>query len=111
MDRKHGEELAEQHKLDGIMIGRGMFHDPYAFSRGNPWETYTKEQRLELYRKHVELFAQSWKNNERKVITLNKFCKIYVNGFDGAKELREKLMVASSTDELIKLLDGSGIAG
>lgn len=104
MNRKHGEELAAQYQLDGIMIGRGVFHDPFAFSSDDSWETYSKEKRIELYRKHVELFAKTWANNERKVITLNKFCKIYINGFDGAKEMREQLMMAGSTDELLKLL-------
>ncbi|MDQ5885997.1 MAG: tRNA-dihydrouridine synthase, partial [Patescibacteria group bacterium] len=29
MTRQQGLELAEKHGLDGIMIGRGIFHDPY----------------------------------------------------------------------------------
>lgn len=100
-----GEELAKKYKLDGIMIGRGIFTDPFIFAGGNnPWESYTKAQKIALYRKHVELFASTWKNNERKVHTLNKFCKVYISGFDGAKELREYLMNAQSTDELLELL-------
>jgi len=103
-NRAEGEKLAKKYKLDGIMIGRGVFHDPFAFAKKSPWESYTKEQRINLYKKHVELFAKTWINNERKIHTLNKFCKIYINGFDGAKELREKLMNTNSTKELIQLL-------
>lgn len=108
--RRQGEELAKTHGLDGIMIGRGIFDDPFAFAKDSPWENYTKEQRIELYRRHVQLFAKTWSNNERKVHTLNKFCKIYIQSFDGAKELREKLMNAGSTDELIQLLDAQDTA-
>ena len=104
MTRQQGENLAEQHGLDGIMIGRGIFHDPYVFAQNSPWPSMTKEQRLALYKKHVELFNKTWQKNERKIYTLNKFCKIYINGFDGAKELREKLMAANSPDELLDLL-------
>lgn len=100
----HGLELAEQYKLDGIMIGRGIFQDPYVFSGRSPWADRTREQRIELYTKHVKLFADTWKNRERPVYTLNKFCKVYINGFDGAKELREQLMVADSPAELLSLL-------
>lgn len=107
-DRAHGSKLAAQYSLDGIMIGRGVFDDPFAFAPPaggqSPWASYTKEQKIKLYRKHVELFAKTWKRNERKVHTLGKFCKIYINGFDGAKELREQLMAATSADELLKLL-------
>ncbi len=104
MNREQGLKLARKHKLDGIMIGRGLFQDPFAFAEQSPWEGYIKEQRTELYRKHVKLFAKTWKNNERAVHTLNKFCKVYISGFDGAKEMREELMTAQSTAELLQLL-------
>jgi tRNA-dihydrouridine synthase len=101
---KHGKELAEKYKLDGVMIGRGIFDDPFAFSANSQWQNYTREQKIALYRKHVELFINTWKNNERKIETLNKFCKVYINGFEGAKEYRERLMGAKNPDELLSLL-------
>lgn len=103
-NRAQGLSLAERYGLDGIMIGRGVFHDPFAFATSSPWEDLSKEQRIELYAKHVKLFADTWQQGERPIHTLNKFCKIYINGFDGAKELRERLMAADSTDELLDLL-------
>jgi tRNA-dihydrouridine synthase len=103
--RAEGLELAKQYGLDGIMIGRGVFHDPFVFAADSPWASYTKQQRMELYAKHIKLFAGTWQHNERQVVTLNRFCKVYINGFDGAKELREKLMAAKSTQELLTILD------
>jgi tRNA-dihydrouridine synthase len=104
-NKKEALELAKKYRLDGIMIGRGIFDDPFAFAENSPWESYTKKQKIELYRKHVELFIEAWKNNERKTETLNKFCKVYINGFDGAKELRETLMSARTAEELLRLLN------
>ena len=104
LTRQQGIELAEKYQLDGIMIGRGIFHDPYVFAKNSPWENQNRDQRIELYSRQVQLFADTWKNNERPVPTLNKFCKVYINGFDGAKELREHLMAAKSSDELLKIL-------
>jgi tRNA-dihydrouridine synthase len=104
LTRAQGSKLAAQYSLDGIMIGRGIFHDPYIFAKSSPWRDFSKEQRMALYRKHVELFAATWPNGERKVHTLNKFCKVYIQGFDGAKELREQLMVAKSPEELLRYL-------
>jgi tRNA-dihydrouridine synthase len=103
-DRAHGLELAKQYKLDGIMIGRGLFHDPFAFAEHSPWPGFTRAERVELYKKHVQLFATTWQHRERPIQTLNKFCKIYINNFDGAKDLREQLMACKSTDELISHL-------
>ncbi len=104
MDKARAKQLAKRYALDGIMIGRGVFHDPYIFADESPWLTLDREQKIALYRTHVERFANTWQQGERKLVTLNKFCKIYVNGFDGAKELREKLMAAQSSDELLGLL-------
>jgi tRNA-dihydrouridine synthase len=103
--RKQALELAAEYRLDGIMAGRGIFHDPYLFAPISPWETLTKTDRIQLYRKHVSLFASTWQKGERNVATLNKFCKVYVSGFDGAKELREELMQADSVQELLNALD------
>jgi tRNA-dihydrouridine synthase len=108
-DRNHGLELAKKHGLDGIMIGRGVFHDPYVFAAndlgGSPWDAIAPADRIVLYRRHVELFQNTWQHNERPVRTLNKFCKIYVNGFDGARELRDELMAADSTEQLLQIMD------
>lgn len=101
LTREQGQVLADSYHLDGIMIGRGIFHDPYLFAEKSPWETISKEERIALYRDHVQHFAETWKDNERPIHTLNKFCKIYINGFDGAKEMREILMNCTSTDELL----------
>lgn len=104
LSRAQGEELAKKYKLDGIMIGRGVFHDPYVFAQNSPWESMSENKRKELYAKHVKLFAKTWDDHQRRIQTLNKFCKIYINGFDGAKDLREKLMHAGSVSELLKSL-------
>lgn len=104
--REQGEALAEQYGLDGIMIGRGIFGNPFVFLEDGPieWDSHSKVQRIELYRRQVELFAGTWREGERNIKTLNKFCKVYISGFDGAKELREQLMAAGSTAELMKIL-------
>lgn len=104
MTRRQGLELAREHKLDGIMIGRGVFHDPFVFAEESPWEDCPAAKRLAIFEKHVRLFAETWRKGERPIHTLNKFCKIYVNGFDGAKELREELMATKSAGELLKIL-------
>lgn len=104
-DKKHGEELHNKYKVDGIMIGRGIFNNPLVFQDYNEWENLEPFQRIELYEKHVRLFKHTWKNNERPIVTLNKFCKIYISGFDGAKEARDVLMHASDADDLLHKLE------
>ena len=106
MSREQGEELAARYKLDGIMIGRGIFQNPYIFSKEAPWKwgECGEISKVNMFRTHVELFAATWRHGERPIHTLNKFCKMYIQGFDGAKELREQLMSADSTDALLAAL-------
>ena len=63
-----------------------------------------KTAKTRVIPKHVELFAKTWKNRERRFETLKKFVKIYVNGFDDASELRDKVMHCDTPAELIKLI-------
>lgn len=104
MTRAQAEKLAKKYKLDGVMIGRGIFHNPFVFSKVSPWKEYSKEQKLDLFRKHIELFAKTWKNGEYKFDCLKKFAKVYINGFEGASELRAKFMATNSTVEALRLL-------
>lgn len=104
-NRAHGQALADRYGVDGVMIGRGIFANPFAFSEGDSWERFTPKQKIGLYKKQVKLFKSTWKNNERPVVTLNKFCKIYINGFAGAKEMREELMGSTSADDLLERLE------
>lgn len=106
LTRRQGEGLAKQYDLDGIMIGRGIFYDPYIFAKQSVWAQITKQQRVDLYKKHVELFTKTWQNNERRVPTLNKFCKMYIQNFAGAKDLREVLMHTQTSHELLDILEG-----
>jgi tRNA-dihydrouridine synthase len=103
LSRQHGEQLAEKHKLDGVMIGRGVFGDPYIFSKNSPWEELSQEQKIEIFKKHIQLFEDVWKGSKPTKL-LNKFCKVYINNFSGAKEMREKLMNAKTTQELLGML-------
>lgn len=104
LSRAQGESLAAEHNLDGIMIGRGVFQDPFVFAQQSSWEQCTPAVKFELFKQHVELFQNTWQENERPIITLNKFCKTYIHGFDGAKEIRDELMHADSIQDLLDMI-------
>ena len=104
MNYQQGLELAKKYKLDGIMIGRGIFQDPFIFSNNSPWQDWSRDQRLELFSKHIQLYLDTYQDGERRFETLRKFCKIYINGFDGASELRAKFMETQSPQQALELL-------
>jgi len=105
-DYAHGMELAQQTGADGVMIGRGIFKDPFCFAEQSPWERMSPAEKVLLYKTHVERFESTYLRREKSFQSLRKFCKTYVHGFDSASELREKVMSSQSNQELIKVLDG-----
>ncbi len=106
-DRQTGLELARRYDVDGVMIGRGIFHNPFAFEK-NPKE-HSSEELLGLLRLHLDLYDKySTEYEPRPFKSLQRFFKIYVRGFRGASELRNQLMNTKSTDEVRILLDNFG---
>ena len=102
-DRQTGLELANKYGIDGIMIGRGIFHNPFAFEK-EPREHSSKEL-LGLLRLHLSLFEKYDKDEARHFKSLRRFFKIYVRGIRGASELRHQLMNTQSIAEARELLD------
>lgn len=101
-DRQTGLELAEKYGVDGIMIGRGIFKNPFAFEK-EPRE-HTSEELLGLLRLQLDLQDQYSEMIPRSIVGLHRFFKIYVKGFSGASDLRVKLMQTKSTDEVRAIL-------
>jgi len=104
-DRAHGLELVEQYGVDGIMIGRGVFHNPFAFSDNKNDAENDTQKRIDLLKLQLDLYDQYHSQTGRPFETLKRFFKIYIRDFAGASELRDMLMHAKSTDEVRALVD------
>ena len=103
-DRAHGLALiAANPGVDGVMIGRGVFHNPYAFEH-EPRQ-HSREELLGLLRLQLDLYDTYREQTGRPFDTLKRFFKIYVRDFDGASQLRDRLMHLHSTDEVRAVLD------
>lgn len=102
-DRQTGLELVEKYGVDGVMIGRGVFTNPYAFEK-EPKEHSAKEL-LNLFRLHLDLFEKYFAGEDRSFKPLRRFFKIYVRGIHKASDLRAQLMETQSIDEARALLD------
>lgn len=88
-------------EIDGIMIGRGVFENPYCFTD----ISVTKEQLLDLLNYHLDLYDQASIKNPRPFDPLKRFFKVYLHNFPGASDLRAKLMLTKNTDEVRQILN------
>jgi tRNA-dihydrouridine synthase len=101
-DRKTGEMLARKYGVDGVMIGRGIFQNPFAFEK--ELKTHSSEEYVELLKLHLDLFDKYTENETRAFKPLRRFFKIYIKGFRGASNLRHQMMSTETTDEVRALL-------
>lgn len=85
---------------NGIMIGRGVFQNPYCFER-EPKE-HSREELLGLMRYHLDLYE---KYDLHPYDPLKHFYKIYINNFPGASDLRAELMQTKTIAEARAIID------
>jgi nifR3 family TIM-barrel protein len=114
VDLKDAENKAMEYGCDGIMIGRGVFGNPWFFSSQGASLTSTVsrmplgsvEEKLKVLIEHVQIFDEKLlKPKHKNFATMKKHFKAYVNGFDGAKELRVKLMETENSSEVAKIIN------
>lgn len=75
--------------IDGIMIGRGVFHNPWIFnSIQNP---KTKQEKIAAWERHLKIYQTTW-GKLKPIHPLKRFIKIYLRGFPGALKMRTDLM-------------------
>lgn len=83
------KKKAAETGADGVMIGRGIFGNPWCFHQ--PPHTPAIEEKLRVMVEHTYLFEKLL-SEHKSFDNMKKHYKAYVNGFDGAKELRIQLM-------------------
>lgn len=98
--KEEGLSRVKETGCDGIMIGRGFFGKPWLLNENfNP----TMEQKLEILLEHIKLFEKIFKK-DKNFDVMKKHFKAYVSGWDGAKELRIKLMKTKNAKEVEKVI-------
>lgn len=94
------EKVAKYH-VDGVMVGRGVFHNPWLFAGIDP-TTKTVKDRLTLLEQHVSLYEKTW-GESKSFQVLKKYFKIYLSDFDGASDMRQQFMECKNYEEALRL--------
>ncbi|MBR3254504.1 tRNA-dihydrouridine synthase family protein [Candidatus Saccharibacteria bacterium] len=97
-NRAHALELHQKYpEIDGFMIGRGVFANPYCFTNHTP----TCKELMDLLKLHLDLYE---KYQFSSFEPLKHFFKIYINNFPGAADIRAKLMETHSVAEAREII-------
>ncbi len=95
---EEAHQKVQETGADGVMVGRGIFTDPFLFSPHTTINDKSPEEKMHLLLDHMHLWQETW-GNAKHFPTLRKFFKVYANGFPGAQELRMQLMETETPAE------------
>ncbi len=95
VDLEDAKKKCEETGCDGVMLGRAIFGNPWLFASHVP----TLYEKLKVMIEHTKRFEEVLVEHKNFAI-MKKHYKAYVNGFDGAKDLRVKLMEAGNAKEV-----------
>lgn len=105
-DYAQAMKLFNEHPgIDGFMIGRGIFRNPYCFDHCD--KAPSQSELLELFRYHLDQYDKYHQimPNERPELvrnfdSLKHFFKIYIKDFPGAADLRTELYGCTTTNQI-----------
>lgn len=100
---EQAQQRVKETSCDGVMIGRGMFGNPWVYNRDIKKEDLSLEEIFNVAIEHTKLYEKYF-TGIKPFDLMKKHFKAYINGFDGAKELRMELMQTSSAEEVENIL-------
>ncbi|MDQ5953387.1 MAG: hypothetical protein QG647_121, partial [Patescibacteria group bacterium] len=99
-NRQQGDALAAKYGLDGIMVGRAVFSDPFVFAINSPWHKMSEKTKLQMYLGHIELFHKTYPDGPRNWESLKRMAKVYINNIDNASDLRDTIVRSESIADM-----------
>jgi nifR3 family TIM-barrel protein len=94
-DLDDAREKIKQSGCDGVMLGRAIFGNPWLFKKKVP----AVKDKLKVMLEHTKLFDKLL-GKSKSFHIMRKHYKAYANGFDGAKDLRIKLMTTENVSDV-----------
>ena len=103
-DRADAVEKVRESGADGALIGRGIFGNPWLFSKERDYRHIPLDEKLRVLVEHSFLFEKEFYGVKNFEI-MKKHFKAYASGFDEAKELRIQLMSADNALEVREIIE------
>ena len=109
-DEESALQMFKETNVDGIMIGRGAFGNPWIFREiihylktGEKLPKPTNEEKLKVIKKHIQLAIKE--KGEIAVKELRKHIAWYTKNLKNSSEFRNKINTIEQENELINYID------
>ena len=110
VDEESAYNMFEKTNVDGIMIGRGSFGNPWIFRNikhyletGKKLPAPSNDEKLEVMKKHINLAVAE--KGEIAVKELRKHIAWYTKNLKNSSEFRSKMNTIETKEELLEMLE------
>ena len=100
-DLEEAKLRVEETGCDGVMLGRAIFGNPWLFSER---KDISIQEKLKVLVEHTQLFEELL-GKYKNFAVMKKHFKAYVKDFDGAGDLRAKLMETTDTGGVSRVVE------
>ena len=101
-DLTEAREKVRETRCDGVMLGRAVFGNPWLFASESRYEA-RPEERIAALIEHIDSFKARLSGFVSDAVMKRHF-KAYIGGWEGAAELRGRLMEAATLSEAATIL-------
>jgi nifR3 family TIM-barrel protein len=98
-DLDTADRLVSETGIDGIMLGRAVFGNPWLFNRERKKEDISLNERFSVMVEHSRLYEELF-GPEKSFLLMRKHLFAYATGFSGAKQLRGLLESVNSSKDV-----------
>ncbi len=110
VDEETAYQMFEKTGVDGIMIGRGSFGNPWIFRNikhflitGEKLPSPTNSERLNIIKEHIDLAVEE--KGEMAIKELRKHIAWYTKNLKNSSEFRNSINMIETKEQLIKTLN------
>ena len=111
VDEESALKMFEETGVDGIMIGRGAFGNPWIFKNikyfletGKKLDKPTNKEKLDVIKKHIELAVEE-KGEDVAIKELRKHISWYTKNLKNSSEFRNEMNKIETKKELINYIE------
>ncbi|QQS15525.1 MAG: tRNA-dihydrouridine synthase [Candidatus Moraniibacteriota bacterium] len=101
-DLADAKQKANETGADGVMMGRAIFGNPWAFEKNG--KIPTVQEKIRALVEHTRLYEETW-GSTKSFDLMKKHYKAYANGFSNASDLRVQLMLCRDADEVASVVE------
>lgn len=109
-DEETAKKMFEYTGVDGIMIGRASFGNPWIFREiihylktGEKLEKPSKLEKLDMIKKHINMEVEE-KTEDVAIKEMRKHLSWYIKSMKDSSKMREKINTITKKDEMIQVL-------